>query len=334
MIAGPNGAGKTTFLEAVAFLGTQRSFRTSDRGAMVRTGASRAIIRADLVQETSPLLVEAELPLSGRLRVQVNRQAVHDRRQLAETVPVTVFSPEDLAVVRGGPLNRRDLLDDALRLLQRRASTALDELDRVLRQRAALLRQAAGRLTPEVASTLDVWDTRLATVGTTVVQARQELTEALAPVTAAAYGNLAAHTTPPTSMPALSYRRSWSGELADALAAVRADDVRRGATTIGPHRDDLHVQLGDRDARTQASQGEQRSLAVALRLAVHRLVTERMGTPPILLLDDVFSELDQDRSRALVRQLPAGQALVTSAVPIPDDVTVTSVVPVATLRCR
>ncbi|MGH9081984.1 MAG: DNA replication/repair protein RecF, partial [Acidimicrobiales bacterium] len=122
-----------------------------------------------------------------------------------------------------------------------------------------------------------------------------------------------------------SYRMSWSGNLAEALAASRAEDVRRGLTTIGPHRDDLDLELAGRDARLQASRGEQRSLALALRLAVHHLVTERAGAPPILLLDDVFSELDPERSRALVRQLPPGQALVTTAVPLPAGVAVARV---------
>lgn len=340
VIVGPNGSGKTTFLEAVAFLGIQRSFRTTDREAMVRVGTDRAILRADLSRDGSPVLVEAEVPTTGRARMQVNRQGVRDRRHLAAAVPVTVFSPEDLAVVRGGPANRRQVLDDALRLLDRSAAAALDELDRVLRQRAALLRQAAGRLGSEVARTLDVWDARLAAAGTTVAAAREDLVEALAPAVDDAVSSLAAASARAGSAPAppvrttLCYRRSWEGELALALAAGRLDDVRRGVTGIGPHRDDLRFGLDGRDARTRASQGEQRTVALALRLAVHQLVVERTGTPPILLLDDVFSELDQDRSRALVGRLPAGQALITSAVPLPDDVPVAAVVDVRTLGRR
>jgi DNA replication and repair protein RecF len=126
----------------------------------------------------------------------------------------------------------------------------------------------------------------------------------------------------------LEYRASWEGDLGAALVAARRDDVRRAVSTIGPHRDDVWLGLAGREARTQASQGEQRSLALSLRLAVHRLVAERRGAAPVLLLDDVFSELDEGRSRALVEQLPAGQSLLTTAVPLLPGVQVDRVVDV------
>ena len=339
VITGPNGAGKTTFLEAIAYLGTQRSFRTTAREAMIRTGADRAILRAELVREDLPVLVEAELT-PGRSRTQVNRQPARSRRDTASAVPVTVFSPEDLAVVQGGPVWRRDLLDDALRLLDHRTAATLDEVDRVLRQRAALLRQAGGRLSDEVQTTLEVWDERLATAGSTVADARQDLVAELQPLVAGSYAALAGSggnrpaTADRSGVLEVRYRRSWSGALGEALLAARQDDLRRGVTTVGPHRDDLDLGLGGRDASTQASQGEQRCVALALRLAVHRLVTDRSGAPPILLLDDVFSELDPDRSRALVNQLPAGQAILTTAVPLPEGVDVALVVDVRTVGHR
>jgi DNA replication and repair protein RecF len=129
----------------------------------------------------------------------------------------------------------------------------------------------------------------------------------------------------------LTYRRSWEGDLAAALAAGRTDDLRRGVTGIGPHRDDLALSIAGRDARLQASQGEQRSLALALRLGVHRLVSDRSGRAPLLLLDDVFSELDPFRARALVDELPPGQALLTTAVPLPEGVAVAATVDVRQL---
>ena len=333
VITGPNGAGKTTFLEAAAYLGTQRSFRTASREAMVRAGADRAFVRADLVRQDLPLLVEAELS-AGRSRTQVNRQIARSRRDTAEAVPVTVFSPEDLSLVQGGPSFRRDLLDDALRLLDQRAASTLDQVDRVLRQRAALLRQAGGRMTAEIETTLDVWDERLATAGDAVADARETVVRDMAPLVAESYAALAGTGvgTPaadgrPTTVD-VGYRRSWRGPLGEALLAARSDDVRRGVTTVGPHRDDLDLLLSGRDARSQASQGEQRCVALALRLAVHQLVTARAGAAPILLLDDVFSELDPDRSRALVRQLPPGQSILTTAVPLPAGMEVATVVDV------
>ena len=266
VITGPNGAGKTTFLEAAAYLGTQRSFRTAAREVMIRVGAERGIVRADLTRDELPLLVEAEVVANGRSRAQVNRQAVRSRRDLAEAVPVTVFSPEDLAVVQGGPSHRRDLLDDALRLLDPRAAGTLEEVDRVLRQRAALLRQASGRLSPEVATTLDVWDERLSAVGSSAAEARNSLVIALQPFVAESYAALASVGVGATehSLGAgrvrVSYRCSWTGNLGDALIAARTTDLRRGVTTVGPHRDDLDLDLAGRDARQQASQGEQRLL--------------------------------------------------------------------------
>ena len=331
VLTGPNGSGKTSVLEAVAYLGTQRSFRGSPKEAMIRNQASRAILRAQLDTGGRGVLVETELAAEGRSRAQVNRQTVQGRRQLAEAVPLTIFSPGDLALVQGGPSHRRDLLDDALRLLDPRAAQAADALERVLRQRAALLRQAGGRLTADVSATLDVWDDRLVQAAEILTAARLVLVDALAPPVAASYAALSsAH--PGTGEPVvLTYQASWTGDLRQALVEARPGDLRRGVTTVGPHRDDLAVRLGGRDTRTQASQGEQRCMALALRLAVHRLATAHAGVPPLLLLDDVFSELDPQRARALVRELPGGQALLTTAVPLPDGVPVAEVVDVRAL---
>ncbi len=321
VLTGPNGSGKTTFLEAVAYLGSHRSFRTASRATVVRAGATRGIIRAELRRERNPLLVESELRDDGSARTLVNRTPVHGRAQLADAVPVTVFSPEDLGLVQGPPARRRELVDAALRLLDPRAAADLDALDRILRQRAALLRQAAGRLGSEIVSTLDVWDERLSGVGTAVSDARRALLNEAGPLVDDAYASLAGMARQREKV-TVTYVPGWEGNLAVALAASRRDDVRRGGPTVGPQRDEVVLHIGPRDARTRASQGEQRSLALALRLALHRLVSQRRGSRPLLLLDDVFSELDADRSRALVRELPVGQALLTTAGRLPEGVVV------------
>jgi len=328
VIEGPNGGGKTTILEAVSYLGTLRSFRRAPREAMIRSGADRGIVRGDFCR-SNRVLVEAELTRAGNSRVQVNRQPAR-RQDLAAAAPVTVFSPDDLAIVQRGPAGRRELLDDALRMMDRSAGATIDEAERVVRQRTALLRQVGGRLKEDVATTLDVWDERLARVGTALAVVREQLVAEAAPTIAAAYRALAGK----DETIELSYRRSWEGDLASALAARRPGDLRVGATTIGPHRDDLALTVAGRDSRLQASQGEQRSVALALRLGLHQLLTERLGQPPILLLDDVFSELDPNRSRALVRQLPIAQALVTTAVPLPVGVEVAQVTDVLTIGRR
>ena len=329
VITGANGTGKTSVLEAVAYLGTRRSFRGAPPDALVRSGEASAVVRADLDGPDSPVLADAEIIAGGKGKTRVNRKVVAGRKELGAAVPSTVFSPEDLALVSGGPKGRRDLLDDALALLDTEGSRAADETDRILRQRAALLRQSGGRPGPEVTTTLDVWDQRLADAGKVLVEARERLAGDLEPLVGAAYSALAGE--PGRALVGQHYRRSWDGDLLEALGASRRDDLRRGVNTVGPHRDDLVLAIEGREARTHASQGEQRCLALALRLGVHELVRARTTLVPTLLLDDVFSELDPDRSRALVAQLPAGQAIVTTAAPLPDGIAVARVLPVGAL---
>jgi len=329
VITGANGTGKTSVLEALAYLGTRRSFRGAPTDALVRGGADSAIVRADIEGADSPVTVEAEIRLAGRSRTKVNYKITTARKDLAAAAPCTVFSPDDLSLVSGAPRGRRDLLDDALGALDARGARAADDVERVLRQRGALLRQAAGKSTPDVSASLDVWDGRLATLAEVLVSSRQALAVALAELVGEAYARLAGAAG--QNLIALSYARSWNGDLRDALSASRRDDLRRAVNTVGPHRDDLILRIDGREARTHASQGEQRCLALALRLGVHRLVCARTPLRPVLLLDDVFSELDPTRSRALAEELPSGQSIVTTAVPLPAGMEVAQVVQIAEL---
>jgi DNA replication and repair protein RecF len=318
VLIGPNGTGKNSILEAVGYLGLGRSLRGSPREAMVRNGAPTSIIRAELSFSERDVLVEAELVRSGRSRIQINRQAAKTRRDLANAVPVTSFFPGDLDVVQGGPAGRRNLLDDALSLLDPAAGALIEEVDKVLRQRNALLKSSGGRLTAEVETTLDIWDDRLSVVGDRLGAARMTLLESLTQPIDQAYTALSGEA--PDGVAVVTYESSTPDGVAASLKASRRDDLRRGLTTLGPHRDDIGLRLEGRDARTQASQGEQRTFAVALRLAIHLAARERRGEAPILLLDDVFSELDPGRSRRLINELPPGQALVTTAAPLPKGI--------------
>jgi DNA replication and repair protein RecF len=317
-IVGSNGEGKTNLLEAIGYLATLSSFRGAPGEALVRAGCETAVVRAEVEVEGRTSLLEAELRAVGRDRVQVNRQPLKRARDLLGTIRVTVFSPDDLELVKGGPAERRRLLDDTLVACSPRHDATRSDLDRILRQRTTLLRQSGGRLTPEVEATLDVWDAKLTEVGERLAEARAALVARLEPVVAKAYDDVASTAANVT----LRYEAPWRADgLAAALAAARADDLRRGVSTVGPHRDELALTIDGLPARTHASQGEQRSLALALRLGAHAVVTDETGTPPVLLLDDVFSELDADRSHARLAHLPPGQALLTTAGVLPEGVT-------------
>lgn len=325
VVKGANGDGKTNLLEAIAYLATLSSFRGAPSEALVRHGTEDGVIRAEVDREGRRVLLEVELHTTGAHRVMVNRQPLRRGRDLLGALRVSVFSPDDLSLVKGGPAGRRHYLDEAMVALRPANDALRMEVERILRQRNALLKQAGGRdgraLGDDVVSTLDVWDAKLADAGERLASAREELTVGLEPEVAKAYGQLAAG----RGDVHLRYQRSWQGRLSDALAAARQDDLRRVATTVGPHRDELvlHIAGGSRDApvplpaRTHGSQGEQRSLALALRLGAHALVAETTGTSPVLLLDDVFSELDPARAAALLASLPPGQALLTTAGPVP-----------------
>lgn len=315
-VVGANGEGKTNLLEAIGYVATLDSFRSAPTEALVRAGADRAVVRAEGEREGRELLIEAEIVPSGRGRVLVNRQRLPRARDLLGAVRVTVFSPDDLTLVKGGPGERRRYLDATLVSVHPRHDALRSDLDRILRQRNALLRQSGGRLTPDVEVTLDVWDAKLVATGEALAEERERLIADLAPRLAAAYDRVARV----SAEVRMSYVAPWRVEgLAAALADVRRDELRRGVSLVGPHRDDVALSLGGLPARTHASQGEQRSLAFALRLASHAVVTEATGSAPVLLLDDVFSELDPDRSEALLANLPAGQTVLTTAGGLPPE---------------
>lgn len=313
-IVGRNGQGKTNLLEAIAHL-SGTSLRGATADAMVRAGAERAVVRAEATRGSRELLLESEIAVRGRGRMQLNRQVVKRRRDLLDAVAVTIFSPDDLVLVKGGPGERRSWLDEAAVGLDVHADGVKTDVDRILKQRNALLKGVRGRLDDSAALTLDVWDERLTKAGEELARRRSATLDALVPQIATAYRDLAGRELPVDA----AYRASWMNVgLAAALAEARDQDLRRGITTIGPHRDEVSLALDGLPARTHASQGEQRSLALALRLAVHRAVTAASGASPILLLDDVLSELDEGRSEALVAHLPPGQTLLTTAGPLPS----------------
>jgi DNA replication and repair protein RecF len=327
VIHGSNGQGKTSMLEAIAWIARAHSFRGVNDAPLVRNGCDHAIVRAEIMNDERLQLFEAELRAIGRNRVLCNKRAVTRARDLHGLLRVAVFAPDDLDLVKGGPAERRVYLDELLSVLAVRYEAARGDLDRVLKQRNALLR--SGVRDSSAVATLDVLDEQLVHAAGELVRGRLQLMDRLGPAVNAAYASLAEDGRPVAE----TYEAEWAPEplgitdtgavddlLRAALTLRRRAEIERGLTLVGPHRDDWRLTIDGLDARTQASQGEQRCLALALRLAGREVVHELTGTPPVLLLDDVFSELDARRSSALIRNLPVGQTLLTTAGVIPADV--------------
>jgi DNA replication and repair protein RecF len=319
LFTGANGQGKSNVLEAIAYLGSLGSFRGAPPDALIRAGADEAVIRAEVQAEGRELLLEAHLIRGRANRIQVNKQKLGRARELIGIMPTTVFGPDDLELIKGGPGLRRRFLDDLLVQLHPRNDKLRTDVDKILKQRNALLRSSGGRLTSDIEATLAVWNDKLSRAGHALGDARLALVERLSPRVNAAYAALAGAGHPVRMV----YAPEWLElGLSSELEAAAKDELRRGTTLVGPHRDELEVWLSEMPARTHASQGEQRTLSLALRIAGHHELAEVVGTSPVLLLDDVFSELDSSRATSLLGLLVADQTMITTASPTPelDDV--------------
>ena len=323
---GPNGQGKTNLVEAVGYVATLASHRVAGDAPLVRLGAERAVIRASVVRDQRPTLVELELNPGKANRARINRSDNVRPRDVLGLLRTVLFAPEDLALVKGDPGERRRYLDELLVARAPRLAGVRQDYERVLKQRNALLktasmaRRASGRVE---LSTLDVWDEHLARAGAELLSCRIDLVTALQPLVRAAYEELA-----PGGGPTLLEYRSSMGEdvaltggreplydaLLGALSAARKQELERGVTLVGPHRDELGLRLGELPAKGYASHGESWSYALALRLASYELLRAD-GGEPVLILDDVFAELDTRRRERLAELVAGGeQVLVTAAV--------------------
>jgi DNA replication and repair protein RecF len=327
VFVGPNGHGKTNLVEAVGYVSTLGSHRVSTDAALVRLGTPRAVIRSAVVRDDRRALVEIEITPGRANRVQLNRALLGRPRQVLGVLASVLFAPEDLSIVKGDPAERRRFLDDLLVALTPRMAAVRADYDRVLKQRNALLKTAGATVRAGRGDlrTLEIWDAHLAAAGAQLLAARLGLVAALAPVVDKTYDAFCAGGGRVT----LDYRSSVGAEgaligerdaLEEALLAgltrVRTAELDRGISLIGPHRDDLVLSLGPLPARGYASHGESWSLALALRLAAYELLREALGTDPVLILDDVFAELDSGRRARLAELVgTAEQILVTAAVP-------------------
>jgi DNA replication and repair protein RecF len=347
---GPNGQGKTNLVEAVGYLATLGSHRVAADGPLVRVGADRAVVRAQVVQGDRQQLVELEINPGRANRARINRSSQVRPRDVLGIVRSVLFAPEDLALVKGDPGERRRFLDELLTARAPRLAGVRSDYDRVLKQRNTLLKTAAlarrhGGKGADL-STLDVWDQHLARAGAELLAHRLDLVAALQPLADKAYEQLA----PGGGPVGLEYRGSIGGErretgvppaggwgimagaagredlygrMLEALGASRKQEIERGVTLVGPHRDDLVLRLGSMPAKGYASHGESWSCALALRLASYELLCAD-GSEPVLVLDDVFAELDARRRERLAELVaPGEQVLVTAAVDddVPDVLT-------------
>jgi DNA replication and repair protein RecF len=327
VLVGPNGVGKTNIVEAMAYLATLASHRVAVDGPLVRAGASTAIIRASIVQGARELNVDVSIEPGKANRARLGGSPTRRARDVIGALRMVLFAPEDLALVRGEPTERRRYLDDLLVARRPRFAGVRTDYDRVLKQRNALLRTAylarkTGAGSRDL-STLAVWDTHLAEHGAELLGARIELCAELAPYVAKAYeavsAGLGAATMTYRSTLAdggakTADRAALAQRLSDALLAARKDEIDRGTTLVGPHRDDLVLTLRDLPAKGYASHGESWSFALALRLAGYELLRAE-GIEPVLALDDVFAELDAGRRDRLAELVGgASQLIVTCAV--------------------
>ncbi len=332
---GSNGQGKTNLLEAVGYLSTLGSHRVGSDAPLVRLGAERAVVRGAVVRDDRPVTIELELVPGKANRARINRSPVPRPREVLGLLRTVLFAPEDLALVKGDPGGRRGFLDDLLVARAPRYAGVRADYERVNKQRTTLLKTAgmarrgsrsSGGSGGGELSTLDVWDEHLSRVGGELLAGRLRVVEAIRGLVDDAYARVSDSRGPITmeyrsSVPELGTDGRDPAALAAALAAelvrLRPQEIERGVSLAGPHRDDLVLSIGDLPARGYASQGESWSLALALRLASYEVLREGEygGGEPVLLLDDVFAELDTSRRERLAELLaPAEQVLITAAV--------------------
>lgn len=340
---GANGNGKTNLLEAVGYLATLGSHRVASDAPLIRAGAQRALLGANVVNAGRELRIDVELKQGAANRAQVNRSPVRRTRDILGILHTVLFAPEDLSLVRGDPGERRRFLDELCTARLPRLAGVRSDYDRVLRQRSALLKTAGRHRSSADLSTLDVWDGHLAQHAGVLLAQRLRLVHDLHPYLAEAYRSLAPQSRP-TSIayrssclpvefqdPARTPGAAEETELAEIvlreLGAARRKELERGVCLVGPHRDDLELMLGDAPAKGFASHGESWSFALALRLASFELL-RATSAEPVLLLDDVFAELDRRRRTALAAVAAgAEQVLITAAVPedVPAELEATPV---------
>lgn len=334
---GSNGQGKTNLVEAIAYAAILGSHRVSSDAPLVRHGADRSILAVTVERADRSVLVEIEVNPGKANRARINRAAATRARDVLGLLTCVVFAPEDLALVKGDPSDRRRFLDDLMIQRTPRMQGVRSDYDRILKQRNTLLKSAQaarGSASEAMMSTLEVWNEQLAEAGASIIAARIDLLHAMRPALASWHAQIAGAEVTEARALSVEYASKvvddcrdltsiehWRQVLLDAMTQRRREEIARGLTLVGPHRDDLQLNLGELPAKGYASHGESWSIALALKLASFDLLRQT-GEEPVLILDDVFAELDTARRRRLADAVrECTQVLVTAAVPedLPEE---------------
>ena len=323
VLSGLNGRGKTNLVEAVGYAAGLESHRVSSDSALIRRDCERAVIRLTAVIAGRETTIELQINAGRANKVQVNGSPLPRTRDVLGVFRCVTFAPEDLRLVKGEPSERRRFLDGVMAQVAPRYAGVRSDFEKALKQRNALLRSAAGMSASDFAASVQVWDERYVPLAAELTWGRLNAVRRLTEPVALAYQSISPaadtcrinYVSAIPSLVAATSIEEIHGLIIESLIERRSEEMRRGATSVGPHRDDLDLQLNEMPARTHASHGESWSLALSLRLAAFETLTEIGGEPPILILDDVFAELDETRrGRLLAAISPAEQVFITAAV--------------------
>ncbi|MGC8464991.1 MAG: DNA replication/repair protein RecF [Acidimicrobiales bacterium] len=306
-ILGDNAQGKTNILEGIYFGARHKSFRSSERLPLIREGAEQSIIRIEVLSRDRRRMIASQINRYGRDRVLINGKQTVRFDGLLYDFPIVVFQPDDLSIIKDSPSYRRSYIDEAVESVDVQYGQLSSQYDRLLRQRNNLLRSIGNRPAPSEILTLDVWDEQLSDAAEKITLRRKEGLEELSDFILSSYRRISGD----NKRIELQYAQSWSDSVLSSLRKTRENDLRKQSTGIGPHRDDIVINLDGFNSRNSVSQGEQRTLAVVLKLASATMIEKVTGETPVVLLDDIVSEFDSKRVTRLFESLPSGQIFVS-----------------------
>ncbi len=313
-IIGKNGTGKTTLLEAIYLVINQSSFRPGNNSTLIKKGEEKALIQSVTNYQNRDLAINIDV--GQKLLTTFNGNLVQPKtisKKYDINLKATLFTPDDVNLIPGPPEKRRSYLDRLASEMSLKYKDELERYEKAVIQRNRLLKQNQIRQDKDFERSLRVWDERVALSGEQIVFERVNLLEKLSPQITLAYKEL----TKKEDSVKIKYQKTWHGSLISCLEKAREEDIKKATTSVGPHRDDIEIFLNNRDSRTQASRGEQRSLALTFILSGHLLLTDEFGEAPVMLLDDITSELDISRIFGLLENLPKDQVFITSALKLP-----------------